>query len=768
MEVEGLTEKVYGFLYEENYEEAIQTLLPFQESFGHSRALLSLLGYSYYLSQDFPSAVDCYSELSRLFPEEVSYKLYHAQSLFKSGFFEESLRTCQKLKSICTKSESLNNKKVALEYHAIEKKIQTLLASIYYEMGNYKKCNKALSTKETGSTESKTNSSAVVDFDFDNLTFNGCVLMKQNEFSQAKASFENALKMFRSPEEYDESVLPVLYNVALCEYKNKDYPAAQKNLLNVLSLSQRLYPGLMRKDEDESGIKVGNSQKLKNSLLIEVYNLLFAISYSRSTSTSCANEREKEMYFKEAKRAMEEMPSRDESELDPVTLHNSALLALGSNFQGDFNKSIRKLCFLLENPPSPPETEVNLAIIYCKFGYFNLAADLFAEKEAIQRNFSASVIVSETGSEKRKKFLKGIILLNGENTTVEEGYQIVAELLSQSETNLRKYLNEIKALRSFSERDQLQQIVASDKLKVYLKSYEEEMDMFVPSLMQVAQAHWSQSSFEVVQGILQKAGEFCRENSSWRVNFAHSFFMKESSYRDCIKYYEEIVSEVWEKSMLQREAKEGTSMMENFGFSAGSFNSLNESEIDERKDEARAQNGLLNITAIVLANLCVAYIMTSQNEKAEELMKKLELEEEEAEKTGQSFHLCIVNLVIGTLYCSKGNFEFGISRIVKSLEPYEKKLGTDTWFYGKRGFLALIDSVGKQNIIIPSTTVIEVMKCLDKVENYGKKILSRMTLDTTANDKVTADQSQKDIASELYISEEARCMKKEMMNLNLL
>ena len=24
-----------------------------------------------------------------------------------------------------------------------------------------------------------------------------------------------------------------------------------------------------------------------------------------------------------------------------------------------------------------------------------------------------------------------------------------------------------------------------------------------------------------------------------------------------------------------------------------------------------------------------------------------------------SFHLCIVNLVIGTLYCAKGNFEFG-------------------------------------------------------------------------------------------------------------
>lgn len=53
---------------------------------------------------------------------------------------------------------------------------------------------------------------------------------------------------------------------------------------------------------------------------------------------------------------------------------------------------------------------------------------------------------------------------------------------------------------------------------------------------------------------------------------------------------------------------------------------------------------------MVLANLCVSYIMTSQNEEAEELMRKVEKEEdqigfEEPEK--KCFHLCIINLVIG-------------------------------------------------------------------------------------------------------------------------
>lgn len=83
------------------------------------------------------------------------------------------------------------------------------------------------------------------------------------------------------------------------------------------------------------------------------------------------------------------------------------------------------------------------------------------------------------------------------------------------------------------------------------------------------------------------------------------------------------------------------------------------------------------MTAIVLANLCVSYIMTSQNEEAEDLMRRIEKEEERVafeDPNRRTYHLCIVNLVIGTLYCSKGNYEFGISRIMKSLEPFNKKV----------------------------------------------------------------------------------------------
>ena len=42
----------------------------------------------------------------------------------------------------------------------------------------------------------------------------------------------------------------------------------------------------------------------------------------------------------------------------------------------------------------------------------------------------------------------------------------------------------------------------------------------------------------------------------------------------------------------------------------------------------------------MLANLCVAYIMTSQNEEAEELMRRVEKEEERGEPDKQVLHTC--------------------------------------------------------------------------------------------------------------------------------
>lgn len=45
----------------------------------------------------------------------------------------------------------------------------------------------------------------------------------------------------------------------------------------------------------------------------------------------------------------------------------------------DPTAGFRKLNFLLSNPPFPPETFGNLLLLYCKYGYHEVAADILAE-----------------------------------------------------------------------------------------------------------------------------------------------------------------------------------------------------------------------------------------------------------------------------------------------------------------------------------------------------------------------------------------------------
>ncbi|XP_064870622.1 intraflagellar transport protein 70A-like [Oncorhynchus nerka] len=116
-------------------------------------------------------------------------------------------------------------------------------------------------------------------------------------------------------------------------------------------------------------------------------------------------------------------------------------------------------------------------------------------------------------------------------------------------------------------------------------------------------------------------------------------------------------------------------------------------------------------------------IVKKHYDNAEELMRKIEKEEEQIsydDPDKKVFHLCIVNLVIGTLYCAKGNYDFGITRVIKSLEPYNKKLGTDTWFYAKRCFLSLLENTAKHMIMIRDSVVQECIQFLEHCEVYGK------------------------------------------------
>lgn len=53
---------------------------------------------------------------------------------------------------------------------------------------------------------------------------------------------------------------------------------------------------------------------------------------------------------------------------------------------------------------------------------------------------------------------------------------------------------------------------------------------------------------------------------------------------------------------------------------------------------------------------------------------------------------------------------------MKSLEPYDKKLGTDTWFYTKRCFLSLIENLAKHMIVLRDSVIAECVAFLESCE----------------------------------------------------
>ena len=107
---------------------------------------------------------------------------------------------------------------------------------------------------------------------------------------------------------------------------------------------------------------VGNSIKLQETFLVESFNLKAAIEFMENKLDL-------------ARESLTDMPPRAEDELDVISLHNQALI----NIDTELNEGFRKLQFLLQRNPFPPETFSNLLLLYCRYDYYELAADLMAE-----------------------------------------------------------------------------------------------------------------------------------------------------------------------------------------------------------------------------------------------------------------------------------------------------------------------------------------------------------------------------------------------------
>mmetsp|Transcript_13709 Transcript_13709/g.29452 ORF Transcript_13709/g.29452 Transcript_13709/m.29452 type:complete len:648 (+) Transcript_13709:217-2160(+) len=601
------TQTVYSLIKDQKYAEAIAHLTIEHQNSPDNRAALSLLGYCYYYSGQFDPAAQMYEQLVKLYPDNEDYKLYYAQSLYKAGLYVEA-------------------SKAAVKVEGHNKAVTTLLVASSYEQDDLVGCRRQLDKCSAD--------------DPDTLVNMGCVMFKEGQYEAARQKFNDAISIIGYQPELQ-------YNIALCFYKTKQYGPALQHLAQIIEKGVREHPELsVGSGTDGMEVRsVGNSQTLKETALIEAFNLKAAIEYVMKN-------------MEQAKEALTDMPPRSEEELDPVTLHNSALLNMDSDPTGGF----KKLNFLLQSPPFPPETFGNLLLLYCKptHAFYDLAADVIAENPQY---------VSKHLSQDMQDFLNATIT---RSSAPEEAFRRFDELASRHVEVLRRLTKQIQDARMARDKDAIQRAI---------NEYDEALEAYIPGLMAMAAIYWEMEHYSAVEKIFRQSQEFCSEHEVWKLNVAHTFFMQDNHYKEAIKYYEPIVK--------------------------------------------KNQDKLLDVTAIVLANLCVSYIMTSQNEEAEELMRKVEKEEERAQAImpgKQCFHLCIINLVIGTLYCAKGNYEFGISRIIKSLEPYNKKLETDTWFYAKRCFIALIENLAKHMIMLKDSSFTEIMTFLDEAERHGKDI----------------------------------------------
>ncbi|XP_056262798.1 tetratricopeptide repeat protein 30A [Pseudoliparis swirei] len=441
----------------------------------------------------------------------------------------------------------------------------------------------------------------------------GCLLYQDGKHEEACKKFSSAMQVL--------GYVPALsYNIALCHYSLKNYPQALKYIGEIIEQGIREHP------------------------------------------------------VKGAQEALTDMPPRSEEELDPVTLHNQALV----NMHSRPSEGFKKLSFLLQQPSFPPVTFGNLLLLYCRHEYFDLAADVLAEKAHLTYKFLSPVRVTV--------HVDASLTCP---TAPEEAFRKFDEMNGKLTEQLRKQAKQVQEARlARDDEAQKKTLLENDLMQ----------EKYIVVLMAQAKIYWNRDNFQMVEKIFRKSVEVCNEDDTWKLNVAHVLFVQ-SKYKEAIGFYEPIVKKHYD----------------------------NVEQCNIQECPCKSKPSILNVNAMVLANLCVSYILTSQNEEAEELMRKIEKEEEQIsydDPDKKVFHLCIVNLVIGTLYCAKGNYDFGISRVIKSLEPYNKKLGTDTWFYAKHCFLSLLENMSKHMVMLRDAVVQECIQFLEHCEAYGKEVLA--------------------------------------------
>lgn len=156
--------------------------------------------------------------------------------------------------------------------------------------------------------------------------------------------------------------------------------------------------------------------------------------------------------------------------------------------------------------------------------------------------------------------------------------------------------------------------------------------------------HWDNNDLGAAEDVLRRSlaigGTSVHSRDVRTLNLAHVLFARQeaSAYREAIRYYSPLVDGA------------------NEGWEGGSGGWDKSDSSEEKEEEDRPPGGgshVLDVPAAVLANLCVAYIMTNQNEDAKDIMRRIERDEDSIHRRRRSRRGRRPNANLGYRECVK-------------------------------------------------------------------------------------------------------------------
>ncbi len=163
---------------------------------------MSLLGYCYYMIQDYSQACRVYEELVFLYPNNDEYIYYLALSFYKNGDYECALREIQKIDNP--------------EY---QERIAQLTAYIYYDLDDLQRVKSIINLKDPK--------------DPGFLILKGAMEFKEKKYSEAKEVFSKARNM-------QSENCEVIYNLALSHYQTKEYDKCMHYIAQIIEKGAEL------------------------------------------------------------------------------------------------------------------------------------------------------------------------------------------------------------------------------------------------------------------------------------------------------------------------------------------------------------------------------------------------------------------------------------------------------------------------------------------------------------------------------------------------